>query len=90
MPPPIHILVPPVVQSSPSSRVASGIYATWPSSQVATNEKVIVPIFVPSEGDERTVVEERICLTAVGGGNVVDSQLAPTLSKEVEADGGQV
>ena len=44
----------------------------WPSLQVATNEKVIVPIFVPSEGDECIVVEERICLIAVGGGDVGD------------------
>ena len=51
---------------------------------------MIVPIFVLSEGDERIVVEEGICLTAAGGGNVRDSQLAPTLSKEVEADCSQV
>ena len=73
LPPPIHILIPLVIQLSLSLRIASGIYAMWLSLQVATNEKVIILIFVPSKGDEHIVVEERICLTVVGRGDVGNS-----------------
>ena len=41
-----------------------------------------------SKGDECAVVEERKCV--VGRGDVGDSQLAPTLNKEVETDSSQV